>query len=99
IAMIFGLCGFVMGIVSCIIGMSAAIFTLKNLQSLVNVLSFFQGREAFQSTFYGSSLPNGLSYSALAFVMIATLLISLLAGVIPAVKASKIRPSEILRSE
>lgn len=99
IAVIFGLCGFVTGAVSCLIGTAAAILTLKNLQSLVDLLSFLQGREAFQTAFYGSTLPNTLSYSVLSLVLIATLLISLLAGIIPAVKASKIRPTEILKSE
>jgi lipoprotein-releasing system permease protein len=99
IATIFGFCGFATGLISCIIGVTAAIFTLKNLQSLVALLSFFQGREAFQTAFYGSTLPNTLSYPVLSLVLVATLLISLLAGIIPAIKASKIRPTEILRSE
>ncbi len=99
IATIFGLCGFATGLVSCVIGTTAALLTLKNLQSLVNILSFFQGRDAFQSVFYGSKLPNALSYESLTFVLVATLVISLLAGIIPAVKASRIRPTEILKSE
>lgn len=99
IAIVFGLCGFVTGLISCILGVTAAILTLKNLQSLVSFLSFLQGRDAFQTAFYGSSLPNELSYSVLTLVSCATLLISLLAGIIPAIKASRIRPTEILRSE
>lgn len=99
IAVIFGLCGFVTGLVSCIIGTAAALLTLKNLQSLVDVLSFLQGRDAFQAAFYGSRLPNDVSFDALFFVSAATLVISLLAGIIPAVKASRIRPTEILRAE
>lgn len=99
IATIFGMCGFAMGLTSCIIGTCAAILTLHHLQSLINLLSFLQGRDAFQAVFYGSALPNDLSYAALIFVVVATLLISLLAGIIPAVKAARIRPTEILRSE
>lgn len=99
IAAIFGLCGFTTGLISSILGTFAAILTLANLQSLVDALSFMQGREAFQAAFYGSRLPNELSYSALGFVLIATLFISLLAGIVPAIKASKIRPTEILKSE
>lgn len=99
IAVIFGLCGFATGVVSCVIGTVAAVVTLKNLQSLVDVLSFFQGRDAFQSIFYGSKLPNDVSMQALIFVSAATLIISLLAGIIPAVKASRIRPTEILRAD
>ncbi len=99
IATIFGLCGFATGVLSCVIGVTAAIFTLKNLQSLVSFLSFMQGRDAFQTAFYGSSLPNTLSYSVLFMVLIATLAISLLAGIVPAIKAARVRPTAILRSE
>lgn len=99
IATIFGLCGFLTGLISSIVGVSAAIFTLHNLQSLINFLSFLQGREAFQSMFYGKELPNELSMNALAFVLGATALISLLAGIVPAVKACRLKPATILRSE
>ncbi len=99
IARIFGLCGFLTGVVSSVIGLVAATLTLKYLQSLVNLLSFLQGRDAFQSAFYGSGLPNELSMQALAFILIATIIISLLAGVVPAIKASRIKPAVILRSE
>lgn len=99
IAAIFGICGFVMGIVSCVIGTLGAVFTLKHLQSLVNLLSFLQGHEAFHSAFYGSVLPNELSFGSLLFVITATLVISLLAGIVPAIKAARIRPTEILKSE
>ncbi|MCC5831756.1 MAG: FtsX-like permease family protein [Chlamydiales bacterium] len=99
IAAIFGICGFTMGVISCVLGSLAAIFTLRYLQSLVNFLSFIQGHEAFQSAFYGSHLPNELSFTSLLFVIGATLLISLLAGIVPAIKAARIRPSEILRAE
>ncbi len=99
IAFIFGICGFVMGVLSCIIGTLAAIFTLRYLQSLVDFLSFLQGHEAFQAAFYGSKLPNELSVTSLVFVIIATMVISLLAGIVPAIKAARIRPTEILRAE
>ena len=99
IAAIFGLCGFITGLISCVLGIGAAILTLKNLKGLVDLLSFLQGRDVFQAVFYGSSLPNSVSYSVLSLVFIATLVISLLAGIIPAIKASRVRPSEILRSE
>lgn len=99
IASIFGICGFLTGIISSIIGTIAAIVTLHNLQSLISFLSFMQGHEAFQAAFYGSALPNELSVGALSFVLIATIVISLLAGIAPAIKAVLVRPSEILRAE
>ncbi|MEZ5314651.1 MAG: FtsX-like permease family protein [Chlamydiales bacterium] len=99
IAAIFGMCGFFMGLISCVIGSIAAIITLHYLQSLVNFLSLLQGHEAFQSIFYGAQLPNELSFASLLFVILATMVISLLAGITPAIKAARIRPSEILKAE
>lgn len=99
IAFIFGFCGVVMGVMGSVIGTLIAIVTLKNLQSLIDLISGLQGHQLFNPVFYGNTLPSELSFEALAFVIIATSLISLLAGIIPAVKAGLVRPSAILRSE
>ncbi len=99
IAAIFGACGIAMGLLSCLLGSVLALFTLKHLDSLVSFLSAIQGRAAFNPAFFGSSLPNQLSFEALLFVLIATPILSLAAGLIPAIKASRIRPSHVLRSE
>jgi len=99
ISTIFGLCGIAMGALSCLIGSSLAVFTLRHLDSLVAFLSALQGRAAFNPAFFGQNLPNQLSYEALLFVLIATPVLSLAAGLIPAIKASRIRPSSALRSE
>jgi lipoprotein-releasing system permease protein len=99
IASIFGFCGAAMGAVSSLFGTALAVFTLRHLDSLVSFLSALQGRAAFHPAFFGQSLPNQLSYEALLFVLIATPLLSLAAGLIPALKASRIRPSSVLRSE
>ncbi len=99
IAAIFGACGITMGILSSFIGTIAALLTLQNIDSIVQLLSFIQGHDAFNATFFGKSLPGKLSYHAVLFMLIATPLISLLAGLIPAIKACRLRPSEILRAE
>jgi len=99
IASIFGFCGVVMGITGSLLGVAIAWVTLHYLQTLVNLISQFQGYEAFNPVFFGNSLPNQMSMEALLFVFITTIVISLLAGIVPAVKASMLRPSAILRSE
>lgn len=99
IAKIFGFCGAAMGMASCLIGGTLAVVTLRHLDSLVALLSALQGRNAFNPLFFGQNLPNQLSFEALLFVLIATPLLSLAAGLIPALKASRIRPSSALRSE
>ncbi len=99
IAVIFGLCGAFMGWISCLVGIGCALLTLKNIDVLVRFLSMIEGRQAFNALFYGESLPKELSINALLFVLAVTPLLSLLAGLIPAMKACKLKPSAILRSE
>jgi len=99
IAIIFGICGGLTGLLSSILGTLAAIFTLHHLDSLVAFLSFLQGHAAFQTAFYGDSLPNDLSIGALTFVLITTPILALVAGLVPAIKACRLKPSTILRSE
>jgi lipoprotein-releasing system permease protein len=99
IALIFAACGAGMGIISSLIGTFAALFTLKHIDTLAHFLSVIQGHDAFNAIFYGKSLPSSLSTDALLFILIATPLLSLLAGLVPALKACRMRPSTILRSE
>lgn len=99
IAAIFGICGLVMGGIGSIIGMTAAIFTLRYVNELVGWISRLQGHDLFNPIFYGSTLPTELSFEALMLVLMATVAISLVAGIVPAFKASMMRPSAILRAE
>lgn len=99
IALIFGGCGATIGLLSSLIGIGAAYLTLKNIDTIVQFLSFLQGHAAFNAAFYGASLPSEMSVSALLFVATITPILSLVAGLIPAWKATRLSPSEILRSE
>jgi lipoprotein-releasing system permease protein len=99
IAIIFTLCGGVVGCFSTLIGTIAALLTLHYIDGVVQFLSFLQGHEAFNSLFYGKSLPSQLSERALTFILIATPIVSFAAGLVPALKACRLHPSKILRSE
>ncbi len=99
IALIFGGTGAALGILSSVVGVGAALLTLKNLDKLVQFLSFLQGHDAFNAVFFGSSLPQELSFQALLFVLVITPILSLIAGLIPAWKACRLSPSAILRAE
>ena len=99
LAFIFGFCGLTLGLVSTIMGACAAFFTLRHLDLVVKFLSALQGHAAFQPAFFGKTLPNQLSGEALLFIFIATPLLSLLAGLIPALRATRIQPALALRQE
>jgi lipoprotein-releasing system permease protein len=99
IALIFGFCGIVMGVVGSAIGIGFAILTLKYLNTIVAFISKVQGYELFNAHFYGTRLPTDLSVDALFFVIVATAIISLLSGLIPAIKAACVKPSDALKSD
>ncbi len=99
IALIFGSAGVFLGTVGSLLGTVAAFVTVKNLSSLVHFLSFLQGHEIFNIAFFGASLPHHFSFQSLLFVLITTPILSLIAGVIPAYRACRLTPSQILRSE
>lgn len=98
IALIFGLAGALIGVLGSVTGIVVAILTLHNLNHLVALLSRLQGHDMFSANLYGQVLPSELSFEALSFVIIATVCMSLLAGIVPAMKACLLRPSHILRS-
>jgi lipoprotein-releasing system permease protein len=97
IAAIFGLCGITIGMVGSLLGMLLAWITLQNLQILVAWIGALQGHEMFNPLFYGNALPSKMSGHAIAFVLITTTTISLISGLIPAIKACMLRPATILR--
>jgi lipoprotein-releasing system permease protein len=99
IAAIFGICGMVMGAIGSLTGILAALLTLRYVNELVGFMSRLQGHDLFNPLFYGATLPTELSLEALMFVLMTTVAISLLAGIVPAFKASMMRPSAILRAE
>ena len=99
IATIFAFCGAIMGTAGSLIGTALALLTLKNIQTLVDAISYLQGQEMFNPMFYGESLPTSISAEALIFVSIATCIVSIIAAIVPAIKASLLRPTAILRSE
>lgn len=98
IVTIFGLCGLTVGLIGTSLGIGAGIITLQNIDTLAGILSALQGHDAFLQSFYGTSLPNTLSLGAIWLIALATPILSLLAAMIPAWKASRVHPSTLLRS-
>ncbi len=98
IAIIFGTCGLSLGLMASALGTAAAYFTLSHLDGLVALLSWLQGQQAFNALFFGDQLPSAMSGNALAIIWTATALLSLIAGLIPALRASRIHPAQVLRS-
>lgn len=99
IAGIFGTCGLVMGAAGSLIGTGLAALTMANISKLLAFLGKLQGFDVLNKSFYGDIIPNHLSTDALLFVLAATIIVSLLAGLLPALKAISMQPAAIMRRE
>ncbi|NGX39710.1 MAG: Lipoprotein-releasing system transmembrane protein LolE [Chlamydiae bacterium] len=99
IVAIFAMCGASLGLFSSLLGLLLGMLTMHNIDSLIGLLSLLQGHEALSPQFFGTTLPKEISSRAIFFASIATPLLALLAGLFPAIKASRMNTSETLRSE
>lgn len=97
IAKIFSISGLAIGILSSAFGTLAATLTLYFLNPILSFFSKIQGHDLFQESLYGKELPNELHLPTLFWVLLWTLILSLLSGLIPALKASRMHPTEIFK--
>lgn len=99
IALTFGFCGIFIGLISATAGTIAAYFTLINMDILASFLSKLQGHDVFNTAFYGKSLPKAISWNIVLQIWIMTTMISFIAGLIPAIKACTLTPTQTLRND
>lgn len=86
--------GFVLGSLGSFCGLGLAFFTMKKLPFLLENLQLFHGYE----NLFSQSIPTTLSPFSLYVVLIGTPFIAWLAGLVPAIKACRYKPTELLRS-
>jgi len=99
IAFIFAFSGLVIGIVGSLLGVAATALTLHFVPDILDFLSWLQGFSAFHNFFGSGALDISMSTDTLIWVFVMTTTLSLLSGLIPAIKACKLKPSEALKSE
>ncbi|MDF2549589.1 MAG: putative transporter, permease protein [Chlamydiales bacterium] len=99
IALIFGSLGAILGLMSSLIGTGLALVTLRYFDQLLKMLSYWQGHAVFNEHFYGNIAYQEMSWKALSFVLAATICISLIAAICPALKAARLKPGAILKPE
>lgn len=97
---IFFMDGAFIGIVGTLIGVGLGLLFCYNIESIRQVLQRISGRELFSSEIYFlSQLPAKVDNTEVATVVVLTLLLSFLATLYPAYRASKFDPAEALRYE
>lgn len=99
-AAIFCLQGFLIGFVGTVLGMAFSVLMLTYRNEIVHTFARWTESEAALIRFYQFvNLPVHYSAKDIVLIIVFTLLISTLAGLIPAWRAARLKPSEALRNE
>lgn len=97
---IFLICGSSIGIFGTLLGLVIGVGFASNINNIKLWLESFTNSELFNPAIYFlSTLPSKIFISDLVIIVVMTLVLSFLATLYPAYKASKSNPSDILRYE
>lgn len=97
---IFVICGSLIGVVGTILGSFLGILFAANIETIRAFLQNLTGTTLFDPViYYLTHLPAELDPKNIILIIIMSLLLSLLATIYPAWKASKLHPAQVLRYE
>lgn len=100
IMQVFMVQGTVIGILGTMIGMVGGVLLADNIESIVQFIEHqFETRFLDPSIYYISVLPSQILWSDVALVCSISFLVSIMATLYPALRASKTHPVEALRYE
>jgi lipoprotein-releasing system permease protein len=97
---IFLICGSSIGVVGTFLGFVIGVLFSANIQTIKSALESLTGATLFNPAIYFlSTLPSKIFVSDVVLITVMALVISFLATIYPAYKASKANPAELLRYE
>ena len=100
IALCFCLQGVAVGVVGTALGLALGFVALHFRNDAVRLITRFTGSEEVLARFYQfSQLPAHTEGRDLIVIVVAAILLSTLAGIVPALLAARMKPVEALRSE
>jgi lipoprotein-releasing system permease protein len=100
VALCFCVQAFIIGVTGTAIGVAAGFGVLAIRQQLVNGIAGLLNRQATLRQFYQfTELPAHTQMSDLILTVVASIVISTFAGLLPAWRAARLKPVEALRSE
>lgn len=92
--------GIIIGVVGTVAGLALGFSVVHFRNSIVAGFTLLTGSQEALARFYQfSQLPAYLSGNDLALIIVSALVVSTLAGLLPAWRAAKLKPVEALRSE
>lgn len=100
IASIFLGYGVLLGTVGSGVGVICGLLFVWNINEIARVLEWVTGREVFDPTvYYFDSIPTIVHPQMLIWVSIGSVIIAVLASVLPSIRAARMHPVEALRYE
>lgn len=100
IATIFLGYGVLLGTVGAGVGIVCGLLFVWKINEIARVIEFITGREVFDPTiYYFDRIPTIIHPSMLVWVSVGSILIAVMASVLPAVRAARMHPVEALRYE
>jgi lipoprotein-releasing system permease protein len=96
----FTLQGFIIGLTGTVVGFSLAFLALFYRNEIVkSVAGIFNKEETLIRFYQFTNIPVDYKQADFVFIFVSAILISTLAGLIPAYRASRLKPASALRSE
>lgn len=100
IAVCFCLQGVGVGVVGTLVGLGLGFTVLHFRNDIVSAITHFTGSQAIMERFYQfKELPAHTEAPYLIIIMVVALVLSTLAGAVPAALAARMKPADALRSE
>jgi lipoprotein-releasing system permease protein len=92
--------GFSLGVVGSGVGMLGGLAFVIYINQIAKLVEFVTGREVFDPTiYYFQEIPTVIDPITIVWVMAGSVLIAVLASVLPAIRAARLHPVEALRYE
>ncbi len=98
--MLFCLQGFMIGVTGMVLGLGSAFLTLSYRNEIINAFASITHSKAALVRFYQfANLPVKYSASDLTIICLAAVLGATIAGLLPALRAARLKPSDALRRD
>jgi len=100
IGIIFLFEGLFIGLIGTILGGLSGVAITKNINAIAGSIEKLTGFEFFPSDiYYLSSIPSKINFGDISTILIYALMLTVLAGIYPAIQASRLDPVEAIRYE